>query len=149
MYALLRSTDYFTGVEGKDFIKRIGKVRYIFRYLRGYSAGTWSSTQLFRYAGVSRAYEEGRADWVAARTWEIAGYCYRGQEGDNRPTVRRIQASVWAISARGRPVLGMGSHSEAARRCGEYLKLLKVQKWKSVLFDMSFVKRFKKCLNRW
>lgn len=119
MYALLRPTGDSTGTEGKDFMRRIGKPRYIFRYHRGHSAGTRSPTQLFRYAGVSRTYEEGRADRAAAGTRETASYRHRGQEGDNRPTVRWIQASVRAILARGRPVLGMGSYSEAAGGCGE------------------------------
>lgn len=68
MYTLLHPTGDSTGAEGKDFMRRIGKFCYIFHYLRGYSVGTRSPTQLFRYAGIPRAYEEGRADRAAAGT---------------------------------------------------------------------------------
>lgn len=91
-----------------------------FRYIRQRSVGTRSPTQLFRYAGVSRAHQEGCAGRAAARAREAASDRYRGQQaGDDRPAVRRFQASVRALPAGGGPVFGMGSYPEAAPRCGK------------------------------
>jgi len=56
MLALLRPTmnEYrFTGMEGQDFLKRIGNVLLELAILEGNSTGSRSSTQLFRYAGIS------------------------------------------------------------------------------------------------
>lgn len=92
---------------------------YLFTFVN--SVGSRSSTQFFRYAGVSRAYEEGCAGRAATRTREAAGDRPRGQEGIDGPAVRRIQASVRAIPAGRGPVLRMGSHSKAVGRCGKII----------------------------
>lgn len=105
----------------ENFAKRIGKEKKprSSLYLEGNSIGSRSPTQLFRYTGVPRAYEERCAGRAAARAGEAGGDGPREQEGYDQPAVRRIPASVRAIPAGRGPVLGVGPYSEAARRCGE------------------------------